>query len=152
MSEAAKIVETEPAKSRWLSRLLPYIVMAVALALTCFAFVTVREQAIARDRARFDQAVNSHVVDVQDRMKACTNILRGVAARITSGRMPISRSAFHNYVEGLDLENQYPGIQGVGYAKRIRTGEEAHLSDGVQRVLGREPRTFADYLGSSSFA
>ncbi|MEV6242039.1 NAD(P)H-binding protein [Lentzea sp. NPDC051838] len=35
---------------------------------------------------------------------------------------------------------------------RIRMGEEAHLSDGVQRVLGREPRTFADYLGSSSFA
>ncbi|GAB2841077.1 Rossmann-fold NAD(P)-binding domain-containing protein [Lentzea nigeriaca] len=35
---------------------------------------------------------------------------------------------------------------------RIRTGAEAHLSDGVQRVLGREPRTFADYLGSSSFA
>lgn len=35
---------------------------------------------------------------------------------------------------------------------RICTGEEAHLSDGVQRVLGREPRTFADYLGSSSFA
>ncbi|MET9630433.1 SDR family NAD(P)-dependent oxidoreductase [Lentzea sp. NPDC006480] len=35
---------------------------------------------------------------------------------------------------------------------RIRTGEEAHLSDGVQRVLGREPRTFADYLGSSKFA
>ncbi|MDX8031883.1 SDR family NAD(P)-dependent oxidoreductase [Lentzea sp. BCCO 10_0856] len=34
---------------------------------------------------------------------------------------------------------------------RIRTGEEAHLSDGVQRVLGRAPRTFADYLGSSSF-
>ncbi len=35
---------------------------------------------------------------------------------------------------------------------RIRVGDEAHLSDGVQRVLGREPRTFADYLGSSSFA
>jgi uncharacterized protein YbjT (DUF2867 family) len=35
---------------------------------------------------------------------------------------------------------------------RIRTGEEAHLSNGVRRVLGREPRTFADYLGSSKFA
>ncbi|RAS57939.1 uncharacterized protein YbjT (DUF2867 family) [Lentzea atacamensis] len=35
---------------------------------------------------------------------------------------------------------------------RVRTGAESHLSDGVQRVLGREPRTFADYLGSSSFA
>lgn len=35
---------------------------------------------------------------------------------------------------------------------RIRTGEEAHVSDGVRRVLGRDARTFADYLGSSSFA
>jgi uncharacterized protein YbjT (DUF2867 family) len=54
-------------------------------------------------------------------------------------------------------------LRGLGYPEeiaelvtmllvRIRTGAEAHLSDGVQRVLGREPRTFADYLGSSSFA
>lgn len=28
----------------------------------------------------------------------------------------------------------------------IRDGRETHLSDGVQRVLGRDPRTFADYL------
>ncbi|MGW6449287.1 NmrA family NAD(P)-binding protein [Lentzea sp. NPDC055074] len=34
----------------------------------------------------------------------------------------------------------------------IREGKEAHVADGVQRVLGREPRTFADYLGSSKFA
>ncbi|MFD4640616.1 NAD(P)H-binding protein [Lentzea sp. NPDC058436] len=34
----------------------------------------------------------------------------------------------------------------------IRKGEEAHVSDSVRRVLGREPRTFADYLGSSKFA
>jgi uncharacterized protein YbjT (DUF2867 family) len=54
-------------------------------------------------------------------------------------------------------------LRGLGYPEeiaelvttllvRIRTGAEAHLSDGMQRVLGREPRTFADYLGSSSFA
>ncbi|GLY54628.1 NmrA family protein [Lentzea sp. NBRC 102530] len=34
----------------------------------------------------------------------------------------------------------------------IREGKEAHIADGVQRVLGRAPRTFADYLGSSKFA
>jgi uncharacterized protein YbjT (DUF2867 family) len=54
-------------------------------------------------------------------------------------------------------------LRGLGYSDeiadlvtmllvRIRTGAEAHLSDGVQRVLGREPRTFTDYLGSSRFA
>lgn len=32
----------------------------------------------------------------------------------------------------------------------IRDGREAHLSDGVQRVLGRAPRTFADYLKTAA--
>lgn len=35
---------------------------------------------------------------------------------------------------------------------RICKRSEAHLFDGVQRVLGREPRTFANYLADSSFA
>ena len=63
----------------------------------------------------------------------------------------------------VDPEEFAASLRGFGYPDeiadlvtmllvRIRTGEEAHLSDGVQRVLGREPRTFADYLGSSSFA
>lgn len=62
----------------------------------------------------------------------------------------------------VDQEEFAASLRGLGYPDeiadlvtmllvRIRTGEEAHLSDGVQRVLGREPRTFADYLGSSNF-
>ncbi|MGO1054259.1 NAD(P)H-binding protein [Crossiella sp. CA198] len=34
----------------------------------------------------------------------------------------------------------------AGLYQRIREGKEAHLSDGVQRVLGREPRSFAAYV------
>ncbi|MET9231905.1 NmrA family NAD(P)-binding protein [Lentzea sp. NPDC003310] len=54
-------------------------------------------------------------------------------------------------------------LRGLGFSEEIaelvtmlleliRKGEEAHVSDGVRKVLGREPRTFADYLGSSRFA
>lgn len=34
----------------------------------------------------------------------------------------------------------------TGLLTDIRDGREARLSDGVQRVLGREPRSFADYV------
>jgi signal transduction histidine kinase len=119
-----EVVKTGPEStgfrvSHWISELLPYIVAAVALALTYVAVTTVREQAMSRDRVRFDTSVNSRVTAIQDRITACTNILRGVAARITSGRMPMNRKAFHAYVAGLDLDHQYPGIQGVGYVPRV---------------------------------
>ena len=32
----------------------------------------------------------------------------------------------------------------------VDRGDEAHLSDGVQRVLGREPRDFSDYVASTA--
>ena len=131
MSQAEPVDDHNDQRSRWLGLMLPWIVAAVALALTYVAWATVREQAIARDRVRFDQAVNSRVVALQDRIVACTNILRGVASRITSARLPINRSSFHAYVTGLDLAHQYQGIQGVGFARRVRPGEEDDVTSQI---------------------
>jgi signal transduction histidine kinase len=118
--------------SRWISELLPYIVAAVALALTYVAVTSVREQALSRDRVRFDTSVNSRVTAIQDRITACTNILRGVAARISSGRLPMNRQAFHAYVSGLDITHQYPGIQGVGYAPRVTLAEVDDMTSRIR--------------------
>lgn len=117
----------DAAVSQWLSRVLLWTVAIVALALTYVAVTTVHEQSLARDRVRFDTAVNSRLSAILDRVTACSNILRGVAARVTSARLPITRDSFKNYVQGLDLEHQYPGIQGIGYARRIARGTEEQL-------------------------
>jgi hypothetical protein len=34
--------------------------------------------------------------------------------------------------------------------ERVAAGGDAHLSDGVQRALGRAPRTFADYAKATA--
>ncbi|WHT21519.1 NAD(P)H-binding protein [Crossiella sp. CA-258035] len=52
------------------------------------------------------------------------------------------------YIEkqvGLGMPREFAELIARLY-ERIRAGKEAHLSDGVQRVLGREPRSFAAYV------
>lgn len=38
----------------------------------------------------------------------------------------------------------------VALLEGVAAGDDAHLSDGVQRALGRDPRTFADYVKAAA--
>lgn len=51
------------------------------------------------------------------------------------------------------LSRHYPpGVSEgvVTLSEYIRNGEDAHLSDGVQRALGREPRDFSEYVAETA--
>jgi uncharacterized protein YbjT (DUF2867 family) len=59
------------------------------------------------------------------------------------------------YVDRLVRQGFYPrDVASVvaGLAEMIRRGDDAHLSDGVHRALGREPRDFADYVKTTADA
>ncbi|MER7080039.1 Uncharacterized conserved protein YbjT, contains NAD(P)-binding and DUF2867 domains [Saccharopolyspora kobensis] len=48
-----------------------------------------------------------------------------------------------------------PAPEAAGFAdvlEPLRNGTDAHVSDGVQRALGREPRTFAEFARSTAAA
>ncbi|WP_293699076.1 NAD(P)H-binding protein [uncultured Agrococcus sp.] len=53
------------------------------------------------------------------------------------------------------LHRHYPpevGDSVVTLSERIRSGQDAYLSDGVQRALGREPRDFSEYVDEATNA
>lgn len=57
------------------------------------------------------------------------------------------------YVERLVIRGLYPREVAVAVAELagvIRRGQDAHLSEGVRRALGREPRDFTDYVKATS--
>ncbi|MFE4173576.1 NAD(P)H-binding protein [Streptomyces sp. NPDC056909] len=65
--------------------------------------------------------------------------------------VPVSED---EYVDGLTARGVPPG-QARFVAKLfgwIRDGEDAYLSDGVQRVLGRAPRDFTDFVAAAAAA
>ncbi|MCA8906696.1 MAG: CHASE domain-containing protein [Rhodospirillaceae bacterium] len=62
---------------------------------------------------------------IVNRMAAYEQVLRGGVA-VFSVFQPVTRADWRNYVYLLDLDREYPGIQGVGFAQRIRPDERAN--------------------------
>jgi signal transduction histidine kinase/ActR/RegA family two-component response regulator len=67
----------------------------------------------ANDRFDFLQVEITH--DLKDRLRFYENVLRG-ASGLFGTMANVTRDEWHAYVRGLQIEQSYPGIQGVGYA------------------------------------
>lgn len=69
---------------------------------------------------------NSHVEEVkfsiERRMRSYEQVLMGGAA-LFKVKENLNRSDFHTYVENLQIEKKFPGIQGIGFSKVIYLNE-----------------------------
>jgi signal transduction histidine kinase/CHASE1-domain containing sensor protein len=111
--------------------------------LAAWAYVSsvVAEQA----RSRFDRVVAGAITAVQVRMDAYVAALRATRGLFLDGREP-GRRPFREFTASLEMPRQYPGIQGIGFAKLLRPEdvplhEEAVREEGFPgyRVWPREP-------------
>ena len=71
----------------------------------------------ASDQARFDRAAQHVRTAITDRLTTYTSLLRG-GAGLFAAFPGVDEAAFRAYVERLDLAHYYPGIQGIGFARR----------------------------------
>jgi signal transduction histidine kinase/CHASE1-domain containing sensor protein len=97
-------------------------------------------------RARFDKVVSSTVGAVQVRMDAYIAALRATRGVFLDGREP-GRRPFREFTASLEMPLQYPGVQGIGFAKvlqpaELEVHEEAVREEGFPgyRVWPRESR------------
>ena len=106
-----------------------YVVLAVALILTGLAYLYVRENVEEAERARFQETVASTVRAVDRRMVTYVDAMldgRGLFAASEN----VTREEWNRYVVGSDLLGRYPGIQAVGFARRVPLAQrEAHAED-----------------------
>ena len=119
------------AAPRRLSRT-PYVVLAVALALTLAAAAVVLASAKGRDRARFDNAVQSTQDRVLGRLETHVALLVG-GAGLFDASDSVSRRDFATYVRRLDVHRAYPGVMGVGFARVLHPGEDSAVVAGARR-------------------
>jgi PAS domain S-box-containing protein len=100
----------------------PYLVLLFTLALTgaaaYYAYAVANEQGVMRLERR--------AADIRDvitaRMQTYINTLTQTKGFLVAAA-PVTRTKFSNYVDGIDLLQFYPGIQGLGYAMRLRPDE-----------------------------
>lgn len=109
-----------------------WIVFATFIALTLAATDYVWRTTRNVDRARFDNAVQTTRDAIVARVEAYSNILtatRGLAV----ANPAISRKDLRAYIRSLNVQQRYPGIQGVGLSLRVPAEQVARLEEEMRR-------------------
>lgn len=79
----------------------------------------------------FSQDVERVKSLLQARMGIYLNVLTGGKALFDSSN-EVTRSEWHTYISSLNLQKNYPGIQGVGYASLVKAKEKENFVSSVQ--------------------
>jgi PAS domain S-box-containing protein len=110
----------------------PYVILAMAaLATTGFTYYVAATTA-ARDQMRFQNAVQRTQDRIQDRLETYIELLRA-GSGLYAAASAVTRDRFHLFVERLELEHRYSGIQGIGVSVRVRPEERDALTAAMRR-------------------
>ena len=101
-----------------------WIVLSAALLLTFTAWYFFRDEVIKRAQTRFNFRVKTIETGIFERLQAYEFLLQG-GGGLFSISNEVTRKDWRTYVNSLQIDQYYPGIQGVGFSKRILPSEMA---------------------------
>jgi CHASE1-domain containing sensor protein len=113
----------------------PYVVLAVALALSSGLTYYSRATVAATDRSRFENAVQVARDRIHTRLSTYMGMLRA-GSGLMAAHPDTTAAQFREYVGRLTIERNYPGIQGIGFTRRCPPEERAALVAAMREVYG----------------
>src|SRR6266487_4549602 len=114
---------TPPSSLRAVRKWVPYAVLVGAVLFTAASTYTVSHMAEAKDRLRFQNAVQEAQERVQLRLETYIALLRATNG-VFATDPAITRDEFQVYVDRLELDHRYPGIQGIGFSLRVKASDK----------------------------
>lgn len=120
-----------PAKPIW------WLGAALSLCVGFGLSTAVQHSVESEARARFQRQARNAQFNINASIKAYTDVLRAAASYFQAGGA-VTRETFHRYVQGLDLERNYPAIDNINFAEYFRDSQRAafeaqqlRLNDGL---------------------
>jgi signal transduction histidine kinase len=105
----------------------PAVVLLTGLLSAAGGGLFVSRVVAAQQDARFRADVSASVEKLRERMEAYTAMLRATRGMFEAVGEEPDRGTFQRFVESLEIARQFPGIQGIGWAKALLPSElEAH--------------------------
>ena len=99
---------------------------------------------VVRDEARtqFEKAADTAVDSIETRFRVYSTVLLGLRALFMVDE-DLSREGFQRYLANLDMERNFPGINGVSFTRRLLPEQKAEFEARVRRDGGAARRSFA---------
>src|SRR5260370_1385784 len=120
-------------QSRWW---IPYAVLVGALTVTFLVAFYLHHPAQAKDQARFDNSVKQINPILDSRLDTYVALLRA-GTGLFAASVSVEPDEFHQFVNRLELQRHYQGVQGIGFSVRVRPEDRNQLVD----LLHREGNT-----------
>ncbi len=106
-----------------------WLTLIITLTITIYAWYTTKQNIEAGAREKFDFQTQEIAFAIEKRMQAYEQILRGGKGLFYASQN-VSRDAWKAYVNALRIEENYPGILGIGFAEIIKKDElEKHINE-----------------------
>ena len=125
------IARNDP-RIRWLIVLLPWLVLVAGLAITQFWYQATKTVAYEKLQDNFEFQAQEITLRIRQQMAAYEQILKSVRGLFNASEK-VERPGFHDFVDSLQLQQNYPGIQGVGFSLLLPAEEKDHHIAAIRR-------------------
>src|SRR6185295_18749359 len=127
-----RVFGSKPGESPPRRYFVPYFVLAVGLLITAFFSYFIWRTAQSKDQTRFTTATQELTTYVRGRPRLYIEVLRA-GSGLFAVNPSITPNQFHNFVERLELADQYRGAQGIGFLERVKAGQKPSARTTLQR-------------------
>jgi len=124
--------------------IIPVIVFLVAGAIGVFTSWAAYSSAQQAAQTRFENVANEVLENVRVRLGQHMSLLQATRSFFDAIGGPANGDAFGDFVGGLDIDGQYEGVQGLGFALRLETGQEADAAAVIQRNYGLDRQVWPE--------
>jgi len=100
----------------------PYLLLLLGLGTTVVATAYVAREAASRDAYRLAAAATEITNDISAQLDTYIGYLRA-SAGLFAARHDVSRGEWRAFVERMQIRQATPGLQGIGFSRRLRTAE-----------------------------
>jgi signal transduction histidine kinase/CHASE1-domain containing sensor protein/CheY-like chemotaxis protein len=114
MSESNRTRDVQIKRSRRV--LLPYLLLLVGLLFTVIVYYYFAKLTFEQDQSRFQKTVQELHDRIRLKVETSIALLRAGTGLFAASE-DVSVDEFNKFVQQFDLEKNYPGIQGIGYAR-----------------------------------
>ena len=98
--------------------LLPYLILLLGFCFTLLVYYYFYKLTYEQDLLRFNSSVQEIQDQVRLRIATSTALLRAGTGLFAASDF-VERQEFENFVKQIELEKNYPGVEGIGYSVRF---------------------------------
>jgi signal transduction histidine kinase/CHASE1-domain containing sensor protein/ActR/RegA family two-component response regulator len=126
MRELKRARDAQNQRSRRHRIFLPYLILLVGLAFTSIVYYYFSKLTLEQDQSRFQKNVQELRDRIRLKVETSITLLRA-GTGLFAASDEVAPIEFYRFVQQLDLQKNYPGIQGIGFSKRFKQAEKDDL-------------------------